>query len=158
MSSETADATAGEPVTERTDWAGGLLGGAAGALVFGAMMAMAGMRPVLEMAIPAMYGVEGPAFAVGMGLHVFHGAVIGLGFAALAAAVDADSIGAVVGLGAVYGAVVWLVLAALLMPVWLGAVGFPMAPPLPNLNVQSLVGHVVYGVVLGGVYAAYRSR
>ena len=38
------------------------------------------------------------------------------------------------------------------MLIWLSAVGFPMAPPLPNFNPMSLVGHVVYGVILGAVY------
>jgi len=46
------------------------------------------------------------------------------------------------------------VFAAVVMPVWLQAVGFGAAPAVPNLNPQSLVGHVVYGVVLGGLYAA----
>ncbi len=43
------------------------------------------------------------------------------------------------------------------MPVWLSAVGSPANPPLPNVNVMSLVGHVVYGAVLGVVYAALRT-
>jgi len=85
-----------------------------------------------------------------------HGAIIGLGFAALASLKPdlTDSIGATVGVGAGYGLLAWVVLAVIVMPLWLGAVGFPGAPPLPNIGVESLVGHVVYGTVLGAVYAA----
>nr|WP_318247899.1 hypothetical protein [Saliphagus infecundisoli] len=39
------------------------------------------------------------------------------------------------------------------MPVWLSTVGFPMAPPVPNFDPTSLVGHAVYGLVLGIGYA-----
>jgi hypothetical protein len=42
------------------------------------------------------------------------------------------------------------------MPVWLGTVGFPAAPPLPNFAVPSLLWHLVYGVALGLVYPAVR--
>lgn len=39
------------------------------------------------------------------------------------------------------------------MPVWLPAVGSPANPPFPNFAAPSLLWHVVYGLVLGGVYA-----
>jgi hypothetical protein len=39
------------------------------------------------------------------------------------------------------------------MPAWLSAVGSPASPPLPNFAPPSLVWHLVYGGVLGGVYA-----
>jgi hypothetical protein len=60
----------------------------------------------------------------------------------------------VVAAGVGYGVVAWVVLAALVMPVWLGAVGFPNAPPFPNFAVPSLLWHLVYGVVLGAVVVA----
>ncbi len=50
--------------------------------------------------------------------------------------------------------VLWAVLAVLVMPVWLQAVGFGGAPSVPTVSVPSLVGHVVYGAVTGVVYAA----
>ena len=40
------------------------------------------------------------------------------------------------------------------MPIWIGAV-LPMTPPVPNVNPMSLVGHVVYGGVLGLLYATF---
>ena len=153
MATETATAT--DVPTETGDWKAGVAGGLVGSLVFGAMMSM--MTPgVLQMAIPAMYGIEGPAGALGWAIHMSHGAVIGLGFAVIAGLKPdlVDSIGTSLGVGAGYGLLVWVALAVIVMPIWLGAVGFPGAPPLPNVGVESLVGHVVYGAVLGGVYSA----
>ncbi|ELZ40941.1 hypothetical protein C471_07155 [Halorubrum saccharovorum DSM 1137] len=153
MATETATAT--DVSTENGAWKAGVAGGLAGGFVFGVMMSM--MTPgVLEMALPAMYGVEGPAGAVGWAIHMSHGAVIGLGFAAIAGLRPdlGGSLGTSLGVGAGYGLLVWLALAVIAMPIWLGAVGFPGAPPLPNVGVESLVGHAVYGTVLGGVYSA----
>jgi uncharacterized membrane protein YagU involved in acid resistance len=110
------------------------------------------MTPVIRNAIPAMYGLSG--IASGWGVHLFHSAVLGLVFAAGLRAVPslADTRVKALGAGVAYGVVLWIVLAALVMPVWLGAVGFPAVPPLPNLNPMSLVGHVVYGAVLGAAF------
>jgi len=153
MATETA--TAANVSTETGDWQAGVAGGLVGGLVFGAMMSVM-TPPVLEMGIPAMYGIEGPAGAIGWAIHMSHGAVIALGFAAIAGLKPdvSESIGTSLGVGAGYGLLVWVALAVIVMPIWLGAVGFGGAPPLPNIGVESLVGHVVYGVVLGGVYAA----
>ena len=153
MATETA--TAANVSTETGDWQAGVAGGLVGGLVFGAMMSVM-TPPVLEMGIPAMYGIEGPAGAIGWAIHMSHGAVIGLGFAAIAGLKPdvSESIGTSLGVGAGYGLLVWVALAVVVMPIWLGAVGFGGAPPLPNIGVESLVGHIVYGVVLGGVYAA----
>lgn len=119
----------------------------------GALMVVR-MRPVLEAAIPAMYGLSGGA--AGFTLHVAHGAVIGVGFAALCGiALDDDAgLERVIALGVGYGVVIWVVLAAIVMPIWLSSVGFPNAPPLPNFNTGSLIAHAVYGAVTGAVYPA----
>ena len=153
MATETVTST--DVSTETSDWKAGVTGGLVGALVFGAMMSV--LTPgVLQMAIPAMYGIEGPAGALGWAIHMSHGAVIGVGFAAMAGLKPdlGDSVGTILGVGAAYGLLVWVALAVIAMPIWLGAVGFAGAPPLPNVGVESLVGHVVYGAVLGGVYSA----
>lgn len=153
MATETVTSTGVS--TETGNWKAGVTGGLAGALVFGAMMSV--LTPgVLQMAIPAMYGIEGPAGALGWAIHMSHGAVIGIGFAAVAGLRPdlGDSVGTSLGVGAAYGLLVWVALAVIAMPIWLGAVGFAGAPPLPNVGVESLVGHVVYGAVLGGVYSA----
>ena len=92
MATETATAT--NATTETGNWQAGVAGGLVGGLVFGAMMSI--MTPgVLQMGIPAMYGIEGPAGAIGWAIHMSHGAVIGLGFAAITAVKPdlGDSIG-----------------------------------------------------------------
>ena len=93
-----------------------------------------------------------------MVVHVSHGAVLGVVFAALAGALDIRSTGKLVGFGVAWGVATWVVLAALLMPLWLSAVGSPASPPFPNFAPPSLLWHVVYGAVLGGVYVATADR
>jgi len=151
MATETATAT--DVSTTGVTWKEGVVAGLAGSFAMGISVSVM-MTPVLETAIPAMYGIEGPAGTVGWFVHMSHGAVIGVGFAALAAAEPdlADSVGTSVGAGVAYGVAVWLALAVIVMPIWLDAVGFPGAPPLPNVSVPSFVGHVVYGAVLGAVF------
>ena len=147
MASETV--TSRVQNTETQPWHVGVAAGALAAVVMGALMVVQ-MRPVLEVAIPSMYTLTGGA--AGFTIHVAHGAVLGVGFAALAGYVGVDSTTQSFGLGIAYGVVLWAVLAVLVMPVWLGVVGSPANPPLPNVNVTSLVGHLVYGVVIGLTY------
>jgi hypothetical protein len=110
---------------------------------------------VLEGAIPGLYGLFGGI--AGWAVHLSHGAVLGVVFAAIVeSGVVGRSVGRVVGLGLLWGVVTWVGLAALVMPLWLSAVGFPMAPPFPNFAVPSLLWHAVYGGVLGVAYAALR--
>jgi hypothetical protein len=141
--------------TRLEPWQAGLVGGIVGGTVFGAMLTMM-MTSVIEMAIPALYGIAGPAGLAGWVIHMANSAVLGVVFGALVGASALSDTGKLAGAGLAYGVVLWVVLAAIVMPVWLSTVGFPMAPPLPNFNPMSLVGHAVYGVVLGVVYAAFR--
>jgi hypothetical protein len=145
MASETT--TAVEAPTEQFAWRGGALAGLLGGIVMGAMLTTQ-MTPVIEVAIPSMYGLDG--LAAGWLVHLFHSVVLGIGFAGVAGALGVgESSARSAALGVAYGVVLWAVLAAFVMPVWLGAVGSPANPPLPNLNPQSLVGHVVYGLAAG---------
>jgi predicted lipid-binding transport protein (Tim44 family) len=139
------------------DWQGGVVGGLAGGLVFGAMLSLL-MPAVVESAIPALWGLEGGL--AGWFIHMANAAILGVAFAALVPyALDrTPTAREVVGLGIIYGAVLWVLLAVLLMPVWLSAVGFANAPPLPNVNWMSFLGHLAYGAVLGGVYAALNTE
>jgi hypothetical protein len=113
----------------------------------------------LAVAIPSLYGLAPPANpGVGLVVHASHGAVLGVVFAGIAGALRTSSTGRLVGLGVGWGVATWAVLAALVMPVWLGVVGSPASPPFPNFAPPSLVWHAVYGLVLGGVYAAIDDR
>ena len=149
MATETGRQTE-ELTANRPAWQAGAAAGILAAVAFGAMLS-AMMTPVIENAIPAMYGLSGGL--AGWVIHVSHGAVLGVVFAALADALT-DSPRQTVLAGALYGVVVWAALAVLVMPVWLQAVGFPMAPEVPNVSQQSLLGHAVYGLVVGGAFAA----
>lgn len=110
--------------------------------------------PTLEVAIPSLYGLAPPPNAgLGMAVHVAHGAALGLAFAAIVARFGVRDTSRLVGLGVAWGVATWAIFAALLMPVWLSAVGSPANPPFPNFAMPSLLWHVVYGLGLGGVYA-----
>lgn len=140
------------------NWTAGAVGGIVGAFAMG-LLILAMNAAVLAVAIPSLYGLAPPPNPIlGMAVHVFHGAVLGLVFAGLVAAVDVEGTGPVVGLGLAWGAVTWIALAGLLMPVWLTAVGSPANPPFPNVAPPSLLWHLVYGLLLGGVYAATEDR
>lgn len=60
-------------------------------------------------------------------------------------------------LGVIYGAAWWVLGPLLLMPLMLGTgLGFAMAFTAPIL--MSLVGHLIFGLITGLVYAAYARR
>jgi uncharacterized membrane protein YagU involved in acid resistance len=156
MATESATTTT-EVSTETGNWKAGVAAGLVGSAAFGLVMTFVIPAPLLEVVIPSMYGLAPPAAPViGWIVHLSHGAVIGVGFAALVGARPAlaATVENAVGLGAAYGLLVWAVLAVIVMPIWLSAVGSPANPPLPNVSVLSAVGHLLYGVVLGVVYAA----
>lgn len=143
----------------RSVWVGAALAGIVGGLVFGAMMQLM-MRDVLEVAIPGLYGL-GPGLALGWIIHLFHSAVIGLIYAAVvqldALAEYANRVTAGGGLGIVYGVIVWVIAASIVMPLWVGVM-LPMDPPVPDFNPTSLVGHAVYGAILGVLYPVIANR
>jgi hypothetical protein len=153
MSTETKSQTA---QSVSINWQAGLLGGIVGALAMGGFVFFMN-PPTLAVAIPSLYGLAPPANpAAGLFVHTIHGAVLGMVFAGLASAVDLDTTSTVVAGGLAWGAVTWVAFAALVMPVWLSAVGSPASPPLPNFAPPSLLWHLIYGLALGGVYAVGR--
>ena len=149
MESETETAVRRE--TGTADWTTAILAGLGAGVVMGLMIQFVmGIMPV----IGALYGAGG--LVTGWVAHLVHSVAFALVFAAIVSqpplAKYADSPGTAAGLGLVYGVVLWAVAAAVFMPLWMGAVGLP-SPGVPNVNPQSLVGHVVFGVLLGGLYA-----
>lgn len=162
MAQQSTDETIepGETVTERRfvnrrAWTSATIGGIAGGVVFGALMQSTGTLP----AVASLYGLEGLTWA--WVAHLFHSVVFGLVFGGIVTGTSlrryADSVTASTGLGAAYGVALWLVAAAVVMPLWMGAIGLD-APAIPNLDVMSLGGHLIYGVVLGAVFAALYRR
>jgi hypothetical protein len=163
MATETAETTTGTGLgsIDSTQWLAGAAGGFLGSVLFGLIMQYVMPPPLLEMVIPAMYGIEGPALAAGWAIHQFHGVVLGLSYVAAVQfgplKAPARRLGSALGLGIAYGVLTTVLLAVLVMPLWLQAVGFPMAPPFPNFGIPATlisgVGHIVYAVPVAVAYA-----
>lgn len=155
METKSPTATEAETGVHLADWQAGVTGGIAGAAVMAVLISFMNAA-VLAGAIPALYGLSGGV--AGWVVHLSHGAILGVVFAALIERVypGEHSTGSIVGLGLLWGVVTWIGLAGLVMPLWLSAVGFPMAPPFPNFAPPSLLWHAVYGGVLGVAYAGLR--
>ena len=142
-------------IVESGSWVSGVLAGIAGSVVMAVVMVAMGATPVLAGAMPGLYTLAPPANPVaGVFVHLSHGAVLGVVFLAALNAADVSDPRRVVAAALGYGVLAWVLLAALVMPVWLGVVGFPNAPPFPNFAVPSLLWHLVYGATLGAVVVA----
>lgn len=154
MATKTSTRTAA--VSNLADWKAGVIGGLGGGLVFGIMLSTM-MPDIIAGAIPGLYGLSGGL--AGWTIHMAHSAVLGVVFAGFARAAPqyTNSVGKSLGAGLVYGIVLWAVLGAVVMPIWVGAV-LPMTPPVPDINPMSLMGHVVYGGLLGLLYPVFTGR
>ncbi len=130
----------------------GAYGGIAGGLMFGAMMGMMGMLPM----IGSMIGQ--PTAAAGFAVHMANSVIIGVGFAILFGRLVSGTRSGM-GLGLAYGGAWWILGPLTLMPLLMGmgfGVNWNAAAAVAML--PSLVGHLMYGAVLGLVYAALRHR
>ncbi|MCL9812102.1 histidine kinase [Natranaeroarchaeum aerophilus] len=144
-----------------TELAAGAAGGFVGSVLFGLLMQFVIPAPMLEMAIPAMYGIEGPALAAGWAIHQFHGVVLGIAYVLLVGntglSARAGTLPDAIPLGVAYGILTTVLLAVLVMPLWLGAMNFGGAPPFPNVafpaTLLSTVGHVMFAVPVAVAYA-----
>lgn len=123
----------------------GLLGGVAMGLFY---QSTTGLLPV----IGSLYGVSSPL--VGWITHLFHSAVFGLLFAAVCVVSRVQAIGSgptrAALLGSSWGVTLWIVGASVIMPVWLGLIG--ASAGRPQFSVLGILGHVLWGVVVGLVY------
>ena len=122
----------------------GIYGGLAGGLVFGVMMGMMGMLPM----IAKMAGGSSPA--VGFLVHLVISAVIGIGFALLVGG-RVGTIGATTASGLAYGLAWWFLGPLTLMPMMMG-MGVMWKTGAMSAAMPSLIGHLVYGGILGAVY------
>jgi uncharacterized membrane protein YagU involved in acid resistance len=147
----------------RSDINGGIVAGLMGGIVFGMMMQMMSAPTPQEGQMPMMAMVAmvlgSMSVFVGWLYHLLNSAVIGAIFGWVLGA-RAQSIVAGLGWGAVYGFVWWIVGALILMPVFLGMPPFApllMAPMRP-VAMGSFVGHLIYGIILGGGFVMLRRR
>jgi uncharacterized membrane protein YagU involved in acid resistance len=129
-------------------------------VVFGAMMHMmtAPTPDGAGMPVIAMVGqiVGSPSVGVGWIYHLFNSLVIGAIFGwVLGARVHAYGSG--VGWGTAYGFVWWILGGLILMPVLLGMPPFAplMMPEMQMVALGSLIGHVIYGALLGALFVTF---
>jgi len=136
----------------------GVVGGALAGIVFGLVIQLALGRMT---AIGAMYTLGDPSLSVGWVAHIAHSVLFGAFFAVLGgprlvSVLDGYAAGAVS--GAAYGVALWAVNIVVLWPLWLSAVSLSTAPSVPYLAPRPLVGHLVYGLLLGLVVTALGAR
>jgi uncharacterized membrane protein YagU involved in acid resistance len=143
----TTTTTHNRPVSSRQGMMHGVLGGLAGGVVFGIMMQALGMIGMIGMLV----GSE--SLAVAWALHLVFSAVFGAVFGAVVAP-RVSGWGAGLGAGVVYGLVLWVVGPLLTMPAMMGMPVFT----IDATALQSLVGHLVFGAVLGAVVVALSGR
>ncbi len=130
----------------------GAYAGLAGGVVFGIMMGMMGTLPM----IGKMVGH--PSAVTGFIVHLVNSAIIGVGFA-MVFGQAVNGIGSGLGKGLLYGGAWWLLGPLTLMPLFLGmglGVNWNVAAAVTML--PSLVGHLMYGAILGASYAWLRER
>jgi hypothetical protein len=136
----------------------GIASGLVGGVVFGIMMQMmnaptpeGGQMPMMAMVAKV---VRSDSIAVGWLYHLFNSAVIGAIFGWLLGS-RSHRFGAGLGWGGAYGFVWWILGGLILMPLFLGMP--PLAPlrmePMWPVAMGSLVGHLIYGVIVGGGFA-----
>jgi hypothetical protein len=139
----------------------GIVGGLVAGIVFGVMMQMmtaptpdGGKMPMMAMVAKV---VRSDSMAVGWIYHLFNSAVIGAIFGWLFGT-RAASYGSGFGWGAFYGIVWWVLGALILMPMFLGMPAFAPLKMMMPVAMGSLLGHLVYGVILGLLFVWFRSR
>ena len=138
----------------------GIIAGIVGGIVFGAMMQMmtapSPEGPMSMMTMVAMV-VRSKSIAVGWAYHLFNSALFGAIFAWLFdARVSNYRAGAVWGLA--YGVFWWVAGALILMPVLLGMPAFASLrmPEMRPVAMGSLVGHLMWGLILGELFVKLR--
>jgi hypothetical protein len=147
---------------DREELISSALAGVLGTVGFGGFFLAIGNTGTIAMAIPALYGITGPSLMIGGLIHLIHGVILGVIYAAIISATGyghhLDDVKKATAWGLGYGVTTTVLLAAVLMPVWLSTVGFPNAPTAPNFNPMGLVGHLIYGALLGASYPLIRSK
>ncbi|RQG89899.1 hypothetical protein EA462_07765 [Natrarchaeobius halalkaliphilus] len=167
MSTE-SDTVSAFGISSSWGWSiGGIVGGVIGAAAFGLIMWLVDPE-ILSGAIPAIYGLEAVG-VVGWGIHLAHGAVLGLVFGyvvsrdpvlgVLKTTPETEVLSRtgvtlrVIAAGFVFGLAIWAILPLIVLPVWLETIGTQAAGDFPGIAIESLIGHVLFGTVLGIVFA-----
>jgi hypothetical protein len=141
--------------------AAGIGAGLIAGVVFGLLMQMMsaptpeGVRMPMMAMVAMIVGSTG--LIVGWVYHLFNSAVIGGLFGWLLGP-RIETSRSSLAWGALYGFAWWILGGLILMPIFLGMPAFAplMMPPMRMVVLGSLMGHLIYGLALGGFYFAFR--
>lgn len=145
----------------RSKLTAGIIAGLISGVVFGIMMTVmhaptpdGGSMPM--MAMVAMV-VKSKSLAVGWVYHLFNSAVIG-GLFGWFLGSRVTNFGNASGWGAAYGFIWWILGGLILMPMSLGMPAFAplQMPMMRGVAFASLMGHIIYGVILGVAFLPLR--
>jgi uncharacterized membrane protein YagU involved in acid resistance len=127
----------------------GIIGGVVGGVVFGLMMQVQGMMPMVAML------ARSENIVVGWVVHLLISAFIGAIFGVIASRLPA-SWGVTLSAGVVNGIVWWVLGALILMPLMLGM--NEMVFVIGDMQISSLIGHVIFGAIAAVVYRVLANR
>jgi uncharacterized membrane protein YagU involved in acid resistance len=127
----------------------GVVAGLVGGSVFGVQMAVGGMLPM----VAQMIGSE--SVVVGFILHLIISAIIGATYGLIAPRLPGGWLTAM-GLGIVFGVIWWVLGALIIMPLVLGMSAMVLV--IEDMQLMSLVGHVIFGIITATVYALIAQR
>lgn len=130
-------------VSFKTTILSGVIAGLGGGLVFGMMMAMMSMLPMVAMLIGSDNVV------VGFMVHMVISAVIGASYGFIAPRLPSSWM-MTIGAGMVYGVIWWVLGALVIMPLALGM--GQMVLQIGDMQWLSLMGHIIFGVIMAAVY------
>lgn len=122
----------------------GIAGGLAGGIVFGIMMAAMGMLPMIALLVGSDSAV------VGLAMHLLISVTIGAALTVTVGSRLLTTLTRGITVGSAYGVVWWVLGPLLIMPAMMGMPMFTIDAAV----LFSLLGHVIYGAILGIVAAA----
>lgn len=127
----------------------GAIAGLGGGAVFGMMMAMMGMLPMVAMLV----GSQDPM--IGFVVHMAISAAIGGAYGLVAGRLPQNALTGIVA-GAANGVVWWVLGALVAMPMMLGMSN--MVFQIGEAQSMSLIGHIVYGIITGLIFIPLNKR
>jgi len=130
-------------VSFKTTILSGVIAGLGGGLVFGMMMAMMSMLPM----VAGLIGSDN--VVVGFMVHMVISAVIGASYGFIAPRLPSSWM-MTIGAGMVYGVIWWVLGALVIMPLALGM--GQMVLQIGDMQWLSLMGHIIFGVIMAAVY------
>lgn len=127
----------------------GVVAGLVGGSVFGVQMAVGGVLPM----VAQMVGSEN--VVVGFILHLIISAVIGATYGLIVPRLPGGWLTAM-GAGIVFGIIWWVLGALIIMPLVLGMSAMVLV--IEDMQLMSLVGHVIFGIITATVYGLIVQR